>query len=495
MQGRVTAPPAHHPGSLAAAVLQGFRWKAASQAVELGTRTVVAVVLARLLGPREFGLAGMAVAFSALGQAFADAAVTSAVVQRRDLTDVDRSTAFWMSLGAGAGLTVLGVATSGLVAGFFDESRVQALFAALSCGFLLAAVSALPSALLARALDFRRLELCGMVGVVTGAVVAVAAAIRGAGAGAIVAQRLVSLAVTGALLWLATSWRPEPVFSRASLRALGGFGLNVLGSRLFFYLQRNADNLLVGRVLGASALGTYALAYNLVLLPFTQLVDPLRSVLFPAFANIQADRARLGAIWLRSTRVLAAALLPAMLGLLVVAPDFVAVVLGWRWESAVVPIQVLAVVGMAQSLIGVNSVALTAIGRTGPLLRFSILTFVLSLVGFVVGVHWGLVGVAAGYLAANAVIVPVYLRLTSHALDVSLRRLGAALTGVAQAAALTLVCVLTIRVVLVALGAPSAVRLSAVTLTGVIAAGTLSFRRAPELRAELGVVRQALVGR
>jgi O-antigen/teichoic acid export membrane protein len=224
-------------------------------------------------------------------------------------------------------------------------------------------------------------------------------------------------------------------------------------------------------------------------------VDPLRSVRFPALANIQAARGRLGAIWLRSTRVLAAVLLPAMLGLLVVAPDFVAVVLGRRWESAAVPLQVLAVVGMAQSLIGVNSVALTAIRRTGRLLRFSILTFVLSLVGFVVGVHWGLVGVAAGYLAANAVIVPLYLRLTSHALDVSLRRVGAALTGVAQAAALTLVCVLAVRLVLVAFGAPSGARLSAVVLTGVIAAGALSFRRAPELRAELGVVRQALVGR
>jgi O-antigen/teichoic acid export membrane protein len=495
MQGRVTAPPAHHPGSLAASVLQGFRWKATSQAVELGTRTVVALVLARLLGPREFGLAGMAVAFSALGQAFADAAVTSAVVQRRDLTDVDRSTAFWISLGAGAGLTLLGVATSGLVAGFFDESRVQALFAALSCGFLLAAVSALPSALLTRALDFRRLELCGMVGVVTGAVVAVAAAIRGAGAGAIVAQRLVSLAVTGALLWLATSWRPAPVFSRASLRALGGFGLNVLGSRLFFYLQRNADNLLVGRVLGASALGAYALAYNLVLLPFTQLVDPLRSVLFPVFSAIQADRARVGALWLRSTRVLAAALLPAMLGLMVVASDFVAVVLGTRWETAIAPIHVLAVVGMAQSLIGVNSVVLTAIGRTGPLLRFSILTFVLSLVGFAVGVRWGVVGVAVGYLAANAVIVPVYLRLTAHALGLGLRHLAAALAGVTQAAAVTLVCLLTVRLILVAFDVPSGARLGAVSLTGVIVAAALAVRRIPELRAELGVVRRALARR
>jgi O-antigen/teichoic acid export membrane protein len=495
MEGPATAPAGRRVGSLAAPVLRGLGWKAGSQAVELGTRTVVAVVLARLLGPREFGLAGMAVAFSGLGQAFADAAVTSAVVQRRDLTDVDRSTAFWISLGAGAGLTLLGVATSGPVAGFFGEPRVRALFAALSCGFLLGALGTLPSALLARALDFRRLELCGMVGGVTGAVVAVAAAVGGAGAGAIVAQRLVTLAVTGALLWLATPWRPALVFSRASLRALGGFGLNVLGSRLFFYLQRNADNLLVGRFLGASALGAYALAYNLVLLPFTQLVDPLRSVLFPAFAAIQADRARVGALWLRSTRVLAAALLPAMLGLVVVASDFVPVVLGPHWETAIAPIHVLAVVGMAQSVIGVNSVVLTAIGRTGLLLRFSILTFVLSLVGFAVGVRWGVVGVAAGYLAANAVIVPVYLHLTAHALGLGLGRLAAALAGVTQAAALMLVSVLTIRLLLAAFGVPAGTRLGAVTLTGVIAAGALAVRRVPELRAELGMVRRALAQR
>jgi O-antigen/teichoic acid export membrane protein len=129
--------------------------------------------------------------------------------------------------------------------------------------------------------------------------------------------------------------------------------------------------------------------------------------------------------------VLVAALLPALLGLAVVASGFVAVVLGQRWESALGPIHVLAVVGMAQALIVVNSVVLTALGRTATLLRFSTLTFVLSIAGFAIGVRCGIIGVAVGYLVANAVIVPLYLRLTGWAVGLDLGRIGAALSGVA----------------------------------------------------------------
>jgi O-antigen/teichoic acid export membrane protein len=479
-------------GSLAAPVLGGLRWKAAAQAVDLCTRAVVAVLLARLLGPHELGLAAMAFAFSALGQAFADAAMTTAIVQRRHLTELDRSTAFWMSLAAGALLALLGVAASGLVAAFFAEPRVRALFAVLSAGFVVGALGAVPAALLARALDFRRLELAGIAGSLLGAAVAVAAAAAGAGAAAVVARSLADLSLTTALLWRAVAWRPRLVFSAASLRDLGAFGLDVLGSRLFFYLQRNADNLLVGRFLGASSLGAYALAYNLVLLPFAQLADPLRTVLFPVLAGIQDDRERVAAVWLRATRVLAAVLLPVLLGLVVMAPDFVAVVLGPRWHPAAGPLRVLAVVGGAQSLIAINSVVLTALGHTRALLRFSILTFLLSLLGFALGLKWGLVGVSVGYLAANAIIVPLYLRLTARAVSLSVRRAAAALAGVTKAATATLFCVLAARAGLLAAGTPASVRLAAVTAIGAAAFAALAARHAPELRDELRIARQAL---
>jgi O-antigen/teichoic acid export membrane protein len=460
--------------------------------VELCTRAVVSVTLARLLGPRELGLAGMALAFSALGQAFADAAVSSAIVQRRDLSELDRSTAFWMTLCAGAALTALGVATSRLVAGFFGEPRVGALFAVMSCGFLVGAAGAVPAALLARALDFRRLELCGIAGRSLGAVVAVGAAVGGTGAWAIPAQMLATMVVTGVLLWLATSWRPRAVFSRVSMRELGSFGLDVLGSRLFFYLQRNVDNLIVGRALGASRLGAYALAYNLMMLPFAQLVDPLRTVLFPVLSSIQGDRARVAALWLRSTRALVALVLPIQLGLLVAAPDFVAVVLGGRWRAAVGPIQVLAVVGCLQSLIVVNSIVLTALGHTRALLRFSLLTFLLSVAGFALGLRWGLVGVAAGYLVATALIVPIYMRLTLRTLGMPLRVFLGAMAGVTISAAVASACMFVTRLALLAADTPAGARLVGVAALGVVAAVTLESRRVPELRAELSFIRRAL---
>jgi O-antigen/teichoic acid export membrane protein len=495
MRAPPTAPAAPGLGSLAPPALYGLRWKAVSQGVELCTRAVVSVTLARLLGPRELGLAGMALAFSTLGQAFADAAVSSAIVQRRDLSELDRSTAFWMTLGAGGALTALGLATSGLVADFFGEPRVGPLFAAMSCGFFIGAAGALPAALLARALDFRRLELCGIGGRLFGAVVAVGAAAGGAKAWAIAAQMLATLVITGGLLWLATSWRPRPVFSQASMRELGGFGLDVLGSRLFFYLQRNADNLLVGRVLGASRLGVYAVAYNLMMLPFAQLVDPVRTVLFPVLSSIQADRDRVAALWLRGTRALVAVLLPVQLGLLVAAPDLVAVLLGARWRTAVGPMQVLALVGSLQSLIVVNSIVLTALGHTRALLRFSLLTFLLSVAGFAVGLRWGLVGVAAGYLVATALIIPLYLRLTLRTLRMPPRRFASALTGVATAASTAAACMVVTRLVLLAANAPAGARLAAETVIGVTAAVTLESWLVPELSAEVAAARRALARR
>jgi PST family polysaccharide transporter len=279
------------------------------------------------------------------------------------------------------------------------------------------------------------------------------------------------------------------------MRELGGFGLDVLGSRLFFYLQRNADNLLVGRVLGASRLGVYAVAYNLMMLPFAQLVDPVRTVLFPVLSSIQADRDRVAALWLRGTRALVAVLLPVQLGLLVAAPDLVAVLLGARWRTAVGPMQVLALVGSLQSLIVVNSIVLTALGHTRALLRFSLLTFLLSVAGFAVGLRWGLVGVAAGYLVATALIIPLYLRLTLRTLRMPPRRFASALTGVATAASTAAACMVVTRLVLLAANAPAGARLAAETVIGVTAAVTLESWLVPELSAEVAAARRALARR
>ena len=165
----------------------------------------------------------------------------------------------------------------------------------------------------------------------------------------------------------------------------GGFSSYLLGHRLLYYFHRNADNILIGRYLGATALGAYALAYNIMLVPFTRIAGPVQRVLGPAFARMQDEPRRIADAWVRAVRLVGALAIPSLLGLMVVAPDFVSVVLGDQWAAAVPLIQVLAIVGIVQSLQSISTDILQARGQANTIFRFSVLFTVTHTAGFVVG--------------------------------------------------------------------------------------------------------------
>jgi len=476
--------------SLRGRVLNGVAWKAFSQIFGQLFGTIVAIVLARLLVPSDYGLAAMVVVFAAVVPVFADLALGAALVQRKHLDEADRSTVFWTSLGVGALFTVLGVAASWPIAAFYGEPEVQPLFAALSLTFVVTALYSTQKALLTRDMDFRRLELMLLAANIAAGVAGIALAAGGYGAWAIIAQQLVAAVASAGLLFVLSPWRPSLTFSVASLRGMAGFSANVFGTRLLFYVNRNADNLLIGKVLGPTALGAYALAYNLMLVPSSRLTWPITEVLFPAFSTIQEDAARVARAWFRVTRLIASITVPAMLGLIVVAPEFVAVVLGDRWLEAVPLIRLLAWVGLLQSLQGLNSSILLARDRTGTLLWYAVVVAVATVVSFVLGVHWGVVGVAVAYAVASTLVEPYYAWLTARVLDVSIRDFGAALSGVAQAAAAMTVVVLAGRSLLIEQGVSEAARLGVLVLLGIAVYVPLCAWRAPEVLAELRDLRR-----
>jgi O-antigen/teichoic acid export membrane protein len=466
-------------------VLRGLAWKGASQVFLQLSRVAVALVLARLLAPHDYGVAGMALVVSSLVLVFSDVALGAALVQRRELSEADRSTAFWTSVAVGAAFTVLGVAVSWPAARFYNEPAVQPLLAALSLGFFVSALGTTQEALLVRDLGFRRLELRLMAGTAAGAAVGITAAVLGYGAWAIVSQQLAIAVVSTVLLWFVSPWRPSFTFSTASLRDLGGFSARVFGQRLLYYLHRNADNLLVGRFLGAAALGVYALAYNVMLVPFSRLGGPVQEVLFPAFSRLQDEPQRIAELWLRAVRLVGAVTVPSLAGLVVVAPDFVRVVLGPRWSAMVPVLQILAWVGLLQSLQTLNGNILQALDRTATLLRYAVVFFVVHLAAFVVGLQWGIVGVAAAYAVSTTLVEPLYAWVTTRAVGISLLRLGRTLAGVAAAAAAMAGCVLALRLLLVHQGVPVAPRLVLCILAGLAVYLPCCGLLVPELRREL----------
>ena len=307
---------------------------------------------------------------------------------------------------------------------------------------------------------FRALEVRLILATVVGAATGIALAAAGFGPWAIIGQQLASGAVSAVLLWVASPWRPRLLFSPASARDVGAFGTRMLGSTLFFAVNRNADNLLVGRFLGPAALGVYSLAYNIMLIPLSRLYGPVQDVLFPALSRTQDDLERTRAIVIRVIRCLAAISLPAMLALIVLTPEFVLTVFGQRWEEAIPVLRILAVVGLAQALTSVNPRVMAALGHARRLFWFAALSTPLFLGAFLLGLRFGVEGVAAAYaLTALLVVQPASMIITARIIELPLRRLGRELAGVVQASLLMAIVVVWVRELLLQEGASPGVRL------------------------------------
>ncbi len=461
------APPDVPADDLRAKIVSGVGWKLASHLVLQLSRVGVGILLARLLVPRDFGIAAMALAFTGFASIFLDLSLGPALIQRRTLTEADRSTAFWASLAAGLVCTGVGIAAAPAVAAFFSTSRVTPLFALVAVTFTLSALSATQIALLNREMAFRSLQIREIVATVVGAAAAVTLALAGAGPWAIVAQPVAAEAVGLVLIWSLSSWRPHWTFSVASLRDLGSFGAKTLAARFFGYLNLNADNLLIGRYLGSRALGIYSVAYNVMFAPVTRFTTPVQQVLFPAFSRLQDDPVRLGRAWLRGNRLAAAITLPAFLGMAVVAPDFVPAVLGSRWEDSVPVLQFLCLAGAVLSFQPFNWSVLQARDRSGTLLAFMAISTVVTVGAFAIGLEWGVVGVAGFYLAARSVLLPPYTWLTCRIVELSPADFVRSVARVVEGSVAMAAVVYALRAVLVHGGLPSGARLAVLVPVGI----------------------------
>ncbi len=466
-------------------VLRGIGWKVGSQVVLQLSRVVVGVILARLLTPSDYGIAAMVLVFSGLVLIFSDLGLGSALVQRAELSERDRSTVFWTSLGAGLLFTILGILASGPLAAFYGQPEVKPLFMVLSLGFAVTSLATIQTALLTREMNFRALEIRKMVGALIGAVVGITLAAKGYGPWAIVAQQTAVIFTSTALLWAFLPWRPRFMFSRESLVDLGGFGARVFGTRTLFFLNRNIDNLLIGRFIGSAALGAYSVSYNVMLVPFDQIAGPIQDVLFPAFSRMQDDAERIGAAWLRVNRLVGTISIPSLLGLIIVAPEFVHVVLGGRWAAAVPVLQILCWVGLLQSLQRLNSSILLARDRTAELFRYSVVVLCASLIAFAVGLHWGIVGVAAGYAISSTLVEPYYTWITGRSIGVSLWTFVSSLAGIVQASLVMAMAVLGVRTVLTGAGTSAGPTLVLCILTGFVVYVPLCIWREPAVVDEI----------
>lgn len=462
-------------------IRRGVGWKALNIGLAQGSEVLISIVLAHLLLPSDFGLAGLALVFSGFAIVVGDVGLGAALVRRKSITEEDRSTVFWVTVAMGMALTLGGVALSPLIAMFFSNPQVMPLFAVLSISFLFSSLGQTQTALLTREMSFRSLELRNIAATIVGALAALFLALSGFGAWALIGQVVFTSAVSTMMLWTVSPWRPRLIFSRERFRTLGSFGVKTLGMRMLGWLNLNGDNLLVGRALGSTALGIYAVAYNIMYLPTSYILGPLRDVLYAAFARLHDDPRRLGDVWLRINNVAGSVLVPAYLGLAAVAPDFVPAVLGPNWDAAIPVLQLLSLGGAVGSLQAFNGQVYQALGRPGLFLRFLCFATAVTLSCFVVGLEWGVVGVAGFYALARTIILVTNSIQMARLMNFNLWRMLLSYVEIIGRATAMGAVVYAARLALIQLGVPVGVRLAILIVGGTLVYLLLTMVVAPDL--------------
>ena len=280
--------------------------------LRLLAQVLVVPVLARFLSPNDYGLVGMAMPFIAFAMIIADAGVGMSLIRTPASERRVWSTCFWLLVFLGMAVTGLLAASAPLAVLLLDEPRLGPMVMTLAWVVLAQALATVPGAVLQQQRRFQAIARIEVAAVTAGIVAAVVMAIHGEGAWALIGQQLVFFGVRLILTWCCAPFRPLWICDWRGVREHLTFGGHLLGVNLIGFFTRSLDNLVIGTVLGAAAVGIYSMTFQFARLPMMIVTGPLMSVLYPHLIDIQEDAEALRRILQSATRVLAILMFPVI---------------------------------------------------------------------------------------------------------------------------------------------------------------------------------------
>ena len=399
-------------------VVRSFLWQGGAQAAGQVVTWLSTILVIRFLAPADYGLMAMASVFLGLFFPLADLGFGSAAVQAQTLDREQQrrilGTVMLTNLVGSAAL----FAGAPLVAAFFGEPRLIILVRVLSLQFLLLATYVLPQAHVVRAMEFRTQASINVASMMSAAVVALVLAATGFGVWALVGGVLLSQVVKAVAYNVARPMALTPAFSWSTITRLAQFGALITFDRLLFFLYGQVDVAIGGRVLGKEAVGLYAVALSLAVIPMEKVLPVITQVSFAAFSRIQEERERVRRNVLRSVQLVSMVCLPAFLGMAVIADELLPTVLGPRWGELVLRFQLLCLVLPFKALNALFPPAIFAIGRPGLNVSNTAIALVIMTVALLVGVRYGVTGMCLAWVVAYPIVFAITSWRSLNVLDI-----------------------------------------------------------------------------
>ena len=386
-------------------VQSGVKWISISMVGTRGARLLSTLVLARLLAPEMFGIIGMAHITLEILQRVREMGFGAAYIQRQESDPtVDRlaaNTTFWLGVAINIFLFIAVFFMAPMIGTFFHSESAQGVLQALSFGLLIDAVVTMPTLVLQKRLEFKRLAICEVIQALSYGVFAIALAFIDFGVWSLVWGQLISKMIFMGCLVIASPWRPRFEFSGCIARELFRFGKYLWAFVILSGVGDALDKIVVGRYYGEEQLGFYSMAFLLATLPATNITALINRLTFPLFSKIQRDQPELRRMLGSTLAHVSLLAFPISLGILLVAPLVVSALLTERWAPVVPLVEVLCLYGLVLSVAAVTGPALQAIGKPNVIFYTSIVHHLVKIALLVAFREFGPLGIC------YAVVIPI----------------------------------------------------------------------------------------
>jgi PST family polysaccharide transporter len=369
----------------------------ASQGLMFALTLASTMVLARLLTPRDFGLIAMVTTVTGFLRVFKDLGLSTATIQREEITHAQVSNLFWINVAVSALLALVVVSLAPVVAWFYREPRLVGVTLALSVTFLFSGSTVQHMALLYRQMRFKAVAAIQLGSMTVGVVCGITAALCKCGYWSLVISSVAMEAAGLLFTWSISRWRPQLPVLRSGTRSLVGFGANLTVSSFINCLSRNVDTLLLGRFYGAFSVGIYSRAMALLMRPLDQLLGPVTTVIEPMLARLQGEPERYRRTFLQIFNSMALVGFMAIGLLLALARPVTLVLLGSQWEKASVIFAGFTGLALYSPLASALGFLLISQGRGRDLLVISVVSNFAVIAGIICGLPFGPAGVAVGW--------------------------------------------------------------------------------------------------
>jgi PST family polysaccharide transporter len=386
------------------------------------------LTIAALLSPEAYGIVTLSTVIFTVVLIFNEFGIWQAVVYRSAPDEQYLGTAFTANILIGFIMTIVLFLIAPWISSAFGAPGMTSVLRIMGLSLVLWAAIYVPDGLLRKELKFKDRVAPEVAGIFTATATTIALLLSGVGiasyAAGFVTEAIVRCLLTFRQAIRKVHWRPKLMLSLVCLREIFSYARHVFGTESIKYVSSNIDFFVVGRVLGAGPLGFYALAFNLANYPVTNFALILSKIAFPVFASLQEDLVYARRVYLRMTQTLTAVALPALVVLALVAGPLIVQVLGERWQSAVFPLQAMAVAGISRAVSVPSSDMLRGIGLPDVPFKVGLVEGGVLLVVLLLIAHWGIAAVALAVATIMSLASWFITGFTCRTLGIGGRELG-----------------------------------------------------------------------